>query len=148
MVRMMFVNLAVEDLPRAKEFWSALGFTFNDQFTDEHAACMVVSEAVSVMLLTQPTFAGFTTRPIADTTAVTEGLFAMTCDNRDAVDAMVGSALAHGGRPAMPPQDHGFMYGWSFYCPDGHHWEPFWMDPNPPADASDDDAGDEESDEA
>lgn len=139
--RMLFVNLAVEDLPRAKEFWSTLGFSFNDQFTDDNAACMVVSDAACVMLLTQATFSGFTTRPIADTTSVTEGLFALTCESREAVDAMVGLALAHGGRPAMPAVDHGFMYSWSFYCPDGHHWEPFWMDPSVPD--SEEDEGDD-----
>lgn len=135
-LRLLFVNLAVADLPRAKEFWSTLGFGFNPEFTDENAACMIVSDAASVMLLTHPTFSGFTTRPIADTTAVTEAMIALACESREAVDAMVGLALAHGGRPAMPPQDHGFMYAWSFYCPDGHHWEPFWMDLSGDAHAS------------
>jgi len=128
-VRRLFLNLAVEDLERAKTFWSALGFAFDEQFTDDNAACLVISDAAYVMLLTRPFFAGFTKRPIADTTTVSEGLFAISCESRAAVDAMVGLALANGGRPAMPSQDHGFMYGWSFYCPDGHHWEPFWMDP-------------------
>jgi uncharacterized protein len=142
MTRMLFVNLAVEDLPRAKEFWGALGFAFDEQYTNEDAACMVVSDVARIMLLTHPTFTRFTQRSIADTTAVTEGLFAISCESREAVDAMVGLALANGGRPAMPVQDHGFMYGWSFYCPDGHHWEPFWMDSAVP-DGEDDDEGDD-----
>lgn len=134
MSRKIFVNLAVEDLPRAMEFWGALGFAFDSQFTDDNAACMVVSETINVMLLTQAMFRSFTHRDLADPHRETEGLYAITCESRDEVDAMVGAALAHGGRPAMPAQDHGFMYGWSFYDPDGHHWEPFWMDPaGPPA---------------
>ncbi len=149
MPRMLFVNLAVDDLPRAKEFWSALGFSFNEQFTDENAACLVVSELASVMLLTRPMFERFTQRPLADTQSVTEGLFAITCESREAVDAMVGAALAHGGRPAMPAVDHGFMYSWSFYDPDGHHWEPFWMDPAAAAGEGDgeDADGEDESDD-
>lgn len=139
MTRMLFVNLAVEGLPRAVEFWSTLGFAFDEQYTNENAACMVVSDAARIMFLTQPTFTGFTTRPIADTTTVSEGLFAISCESREAVDAMMGLAIANGGRPAMPAQDHGFMYGWSFYCPDGHHWEPFWMDLN----ATDEEEGEE-----
>lgn len=138
MRRMFFVNLAVQDVQRARDFWTALGFAFNEQFSDETAIAMVVSEHVHVMLLSEPKFSTFTARPIADTTDVTEGLFSLMCESREAVDAMVGLALAHGGRPAMPPQDHGFMYGWSFYDPDGHHWEPFWLDPAGPSDGEDD----------
>ncbi len=143
--RMLFVNLATEDVPRAHEFWSALGFDFDEQFTGENSVCLMLSEMARVMLLNHETFSGFTTRPIADTTAVNEGMFAITCESREAVDAMVGLALAHGGRPAMPAQDHGVMYSWSFYCPDGHHWEPFWMDPTlPEGDEGDEDAEDDD----
>jgi predicted lactoylglutathione lyase len=137
MSRLVFINLAVQDLARARDFWTALGFGFNDQYSDENALCMVLSETVSVMLLSHPTFSRFTTRPIADPHAVTEGLYAFTCESREAVDAVVGTAIAHGGRPAMAAQDHGFMYAWSFYDPDGHHWEPFWMDPEGPSDEGD-----------
>ena len=129
MTRMLFLNLPVADLPRAMAFWSALGFSFNPQFTDENAACLVISDHAGVMLLTPAMFARFTTQPVADAHQVTGALVAVTCESRDAVDAMVGAAIAHGGRAAMPPQDHGFMYQWSFRDPDGHQWEPFWMDP-------------------
>jgi uncharacterized protein len=127
--RKIFVNLAVRDLKKTKEFFSALGFSFNPKFTDDNAACMVVSDDAFVMLLTQPFFKTFTTRDVCDTSKSTEGLLALSCDSRGEVDEMVKKALSAGGQHAMEPQDHGFMYGWSFYDPDGHHWEVFWMDP-------------------
>jgi len=127
--RKIFVNLAVRDLKRAKEFFSALGFSFNPKLTDDNAACMIVSDEAFVMLLTQPFFKTFTTRDVCDTSRYTEGLLALSCESRAEVDEMVKKALAAGGQHAMEPQDHGFMYGWSFYDLDGHHWEVFWMDP-------------------
>ena len=111
------------------DFFSSLGFEFNRQFTDEKAACMVVSDEGFVMLLSEPFFRTFTTRRLCDTTTHTEGLFALSCESRVAVDDLVKKAIAAGGTCAMEPQDHGFMYGWSFYDPDGHHWEVLWMDP-------------------
>jgi len=137
MSRLVFINLAVQDVARARDFWTALGFSFNEQYSDESGIAMRLSETVHAMLLSESKFSMFTTRPIADTHSVTEGLFSITCESREAVDALVGLALAHGGRPAMPAQDHGFMYAWSFYDPDGHHWEPFWMDPDGPGDEGD-----------
>jgi uncharacterized protein len=127
--RKMFVNLAVRDLKKSMDFFTALGFTFNRQFTDDNAACMVVSSEAFVMLLTEPFFKTFTTLEQCDTSRCTEGLFALSCDSRAEVDELVQKAVAAGGRHAMPPQDHGFMYGWSFYDVDGHHWEVVWMDP-------------------
>jgi predicted lactoylglutathione lyase len=127
--RKIFVNLAVRDLPKSMEFFSSLGFTFNKQFTDEKAACMVISEEAFVMLLSEPFFKGFTRREICDTTRQTEALLALSCSNREEVDAIVKKAIAGGGSHAMDAQDHGFMYAWSFYDLDGHHWEVMWMDP-------------------
>lgn len=127
--RNLFVNLCVRDLPRAKGFFAKLGFTFNAQFTNDDAACMIVNGTAYVMLLTEAHFTRFTTRPLCDTSKSTEALFALSCGSRAEVDAMVKTALESGGAPAMPPQDHGFMYAWSFYDPDGHHWEVLWMDP-------------------
>ena len=126
--RKLFVNLAVRDLERSKDFFRKLGFAFNPKFTDDKAACMIISDDAGVMLLTEPFFRTFTRREICDTTAHTEGLFALTCRSRAEVDEMVRVAIAAGGKPAMDPQDHGFMYGSSFYDPDGHHWEVLWMD--------------------
>ena len=127
--RKLFVNLGVSDLKKSMAFFSALGFTFNRQFTDDNAACMVISEEAYVMLLTPPFFKQFTKRQPCDTATHTEGLFALSCESRAEVDEMVRTAVAAGGQHAMDPQDQGFMYGWSFYDLDGHHWEVFWMDP-------------------
>ena len=127
--RKLFVNLAVRDLPRSKAFFAKLGFAFDPKFTNDHGACMIVSDEAFVMLITEPFFKTFTKRELCDTSRHTEGLFAISCESREAVDAMVNTAIANGGKHAMDPLDHGFMYGWSFYDPDGHHWEVFWMDP-------------------
>lgn len=127
--RKIFLNISVKDLDATKAFFTALGFTFNPQFTDQNAACMIVSDEAYVMLLTVPFFGGFTTKALCDTRTHTEALFALSCESRDDVNAMVQKAVAAGGREAMPVQDHGFMYAWSFYDLDEHHWEVFWMDP-------------------
>ena len=127
--RKLFVNLAVRDLERSKRFFSGLGFDFDPQFTDENAACMILGEEAFVMLLTEASFRRFTRRELCDTTRQTEGLFAFSCHSRAEVDQMVNAAVAAGGKHALEPQDHGFMYAWSFYDPDGHHWEVLWMDP-------------------
>jgi predicted lactoylglutathione lyase len=127
--RKLFVNLAVRDLKSSMEFFRKLGFGFNPQFTDDMAGCMVVSEEAFVMLLTEPFFKTFTRKEICNTQAQSEGLFALSCTSRAEVDQLVKTAIAAGGKPAMDPQDHGFMYGWSFYDPDDHHWEVVWMDP-------------------
>lgn len=127
--RKMFVNLPVRDLCRSMQFFSTLGFTFNPRYTDEKAACMVVSDAASVMLLTESFFRTFTTRRLCNTARDTEGLFALQCRSRAEVDEIVLAAIQAGGRHAMEKHDHGSMYAWSFYDLDGHHWEVIWMDP-------------------
>lgn len=127
--RMMFLNLPVRDLDRAKAFFGRLGFTFNPQFTDQKAACMVVSDLGFVMLLQEAFYRTFTRREPCDTTRQNEGLVALSCQSRDEVDQLLRQALEAGGSQAMPPVDHGFMYERSFYDPDGHHWEVIWMDP-------------------
>jgi predicted lactoylglutathione lyase len=127
--RKLFVNISVKDLERSKAFFARLGFEFNAQFTDEKAACMVVSDEAFFMLLTEPFFRSFTRRDIADPLLVIEGLFCVSCQSRAEVDQLVKIAVENGGSPSMPPMDHGFMYGWSFCDPDGHHWEVMWMDP-------------------
>jgi predicted lactoylglutathione lyase len=129
MSRQIFINLAVRDLPASKAFWSQLGFEFNPKFTDDKAACMIISDSAFVMLLAEPFFRTFTKRELCDPTRATEAMLALSCPSRAAVDAIVHQALAAGGSHAMPAQDHGFMYGWSFYDRDGHHWEVMWMDP-------------------
>jgi predicted lactoylglutathione lyase len=128
--RKLFVNLSCRDLPRSMEFFSKLGFEFNRQFTNEQGACMIISEDAFVMLLTEPFFRTFTKKDIATTSKHTEGIFALSCASRAEVDEMSKKALAAGGKKAMEPQDHGFMYSTSFYDLDDHHWEVLWMDPN------------------
>jgi predicted lactoylglutathione lyase len=125
----LFVNIPVADLQRAIVFFEALGFRFNSHFTDATGTCMLVGEDAYFMLLDRARFAGFSRRPAGDPRQETNALFALSVDSRAEVDAMVARALAAGGAPAADPQDHGFMYGSSFYDLDGHHWEVFWMDP-------------------
>jgi len=127
--RKTFVNLPVKDLERSMEFFSQLGFEFNRQFTDDKAACMVISGEAFAMLLTEPFFKTFTKKELSNAATHTGGLVALSCSSRDEVDELVHKAVAAGGRVAMPSQDHGFMYGRSFYDVDEHHWEVFWMDP-------------------
>ena len=129
MTRMIFVNLPVTDLPRAIAFYEALGFTNNPQFSDDAGACMVWSEAIYVMILTHAKWKTFTSRPIPDSGS-SEVSLALTCDDRDEVNRLVEAGAASGGTADVnPPEDHGFMYQRTVVDPDGHIWEPFWMDP-------------------
>jgi hypothetical protein len=128
--RKLFVNIPVSDVQRSIIFFEALGFTFNVQFTDATATSMLVGEDAYFMLLDRKRFAGFSKRPVGDPQQETNAMFALGVDSREEVDAMVKKAVAAGGSHALEPQDHGFMYGWSFYDLDGHHWEVFWMDPS------------------
>lgn len=127
--RKIFVNLPVKDLERTKAFWTSLGFSFNQQFTDEKAACLVFSEDGYAMLLVEPFFKTFTHRQICDTRTHCEAAFALSCESRAEVDELVARAIAAGGSEPDKPQDHGFMYQRSFEDLDHHHWEILWMDP-------------------
>lgn len=129
MTRMMFVNLPVVDLDKAKAFYAALGFINEPRFTDETAAAMQWSDTIVVMLLTYAKWHSFTARPIPgqDTSEV---MLCISCTDRAEVDRLTAAAAANGGTADVnPAQDHGFMYGRSFVDPDGHVWEPMWMDP-------------------
>jgi predicted lactoylglutathione lyase len=128
MTRMIFVNLPVADLTVAMNFYSALGFENNPQFTDETAACMVWSEAIHVMLLTHDKWRTFTDRPIPPSSS-SEVMLALSFDSRDAVDAVNAAAAENGGTADINPvQDLGFMYNRNLADPDGHVWEMMWMD--------------------
>ena len=127
--RKIFVNLPVKDLDRSVAFFTALGFSFDSRFTDEDATCMIVSDAAFVMLLVEERFKDFTKKEVCDATTHTEAILAVTADNRAGVDDLAEAALAAGGQPANEPMDTDFMYGRSFYDPDGHLWEVFFMDP-------------------
>lgn len=129
MSRMIFVNLPVIDLAASMAFYKAIGFKNNPQFTDDTAACMVWSEAINVMLLTHAKWRTFTDRPIPPATA-SEVMLALSCDSREAVDAMNEAAAENGGTADINPiQDLGFMYNRNLADPDGHVWESMWMDP-------------------
>lgn len=129
MTKMIFVNLPVADLPRSVAFYSALGFEPNPKFSDDTAACMVLSESIYVMLLTHAKWQGFTTRPICPPGS-SEVSLALSCEDKAEVDRLVLAGGSHGGAiDVNPPEDRGFMYQRTVADPDGHIWEPFWMDP-------------------
>lgn len=135
MTKMIFISLPVADLAAAKAFYQAIGFVNNASFSDESSACMVWSEAINVMLLTHAKWRTFTDRPIPPSTS-SEVALNVSCDTREAVDAMSRAAAASGGTADINPvQDHGFMYSRDMADPDGHIWGAFWMDAGamPPA---------------
>ena len=117
----------MKELKRSAEFFTALGFSFNLQFTNDNATCMIIGENFFAMLLVEPFFKSFTHKEIADTTKTTEVLVALQVDDRAAVDALVAKARAAGGAVPRAPQDLGFMYSHGFEDPDGHIWEVFHM---------------------
>lgn len=125
----IFVNLPVKDLPRSIGFFTKLGYTFNPQFTNEQATCMIISDDIYAMLLVEERFKDFTKKEIADATKTTEVLLCLSAESREAVDDMVNKAVAAGGKAPNDKQDHGFMYGWGYEDLDGHLWEIMWMDP-------------------
>jgi uncharacterized protein len=127
--RLIFVNVPVKDVEASKAFFGALGFAFDEKFTDDACACMIVSEQAYVMLLAESRFTDFTSKPVADARSTTEAILCVSADSREAVDAFADAALAAGGTPAKDAQDYGFMYGRSFNDLDGHHWEVMWMSP-------------------
>jgi uncharacterized protein len=127
--RKIFVNLPVKNLEKSTTFFKALGFSFNAQFTDETAACMVISDDIYAMLLTHDKFKQFTPKAIADAASTSEVLTCLSAESKDEVNKMVDAALKAGGQKLREPQDHGFMYERSFQDPDGHIWEIMWMDP-------------------
>lgn len=129
MPKQIFVNLPVGDLPKATALYEAIGAVRNPQFSDDSSACMVLSDTIFVMLLTHEKWARFTTKPVAHAREVSEVMLALSADSREAVDAVVNAASAHGGKADVnAPQDHGFMYGRSFEDVDGHIWETVFMD--------------------
>lgn len=128
MAHQIFNNLCVQDLEKSKAFYAALGFRINPQFSDETAACVVVSDSIYVMLLTPEKFRQFTHKKLADARESTEILMALSCDSRQTVDGIAEKALANGGGALRPTQDLGFMYTRAIDDPDGHGWEFFFMD--------------------
>ena len=136
MATKIFVNLPVKDLNKSMNFFKSLGFSFNPQFTDETAACMVIAEDIYAMLLTHAKFREFTTREIADAGETTEVLTCLSFDNKEKVDEVADNAVKAGATEAGDVRDYGFMYSRSFHDPDGHIWEMVWMDPESAAEGT------------
>ena len=132
MSRMIFVNLPVSDLAASRSFFGALGFTFNEEFSDDKAACVVLADNIFVMLLRRDFFATFVNGEIADATQSTEVLNCLSASSREEVDAMVRAAVEAGGKPWKDTFSQGPMYGGSFQDLDGHVWEVMHMDTSAP----------------
>ena len=129
MATKIFVNLPVKDLNRSVDFFSKLGYKFNQQFTDEKATCMIIGEDIFVMLLAEEFFKTFTKKQIVDATKNTESIICLSADSREKVDEIVEKAIAAGATSPTEKQDQGFMYGHGFQDLDGHLWEIMWLDP-------------------
>lgn len=132
MATQIFVNLPVKDLNRSVEFFTKLGYAFNPQFTNELATCMIISDTIYVMLLTEPFFQTFTQKTIADSSKVVESIICLSAESRGAVDALISKAVEAGAANLKPTVDYGFMYSHSYEDLDGHLWEIMWMDPAGP----------------
>ena len=129
MAKMIFISLPVNDLARSSTFYQAIGAVKNEQFSDHTATCIVFSDTIHAMLMTHDKYRQFTTRKIADPKTMSQVLLCVFVDSRQAVDDMIGRAKAAGGNlDPSPVEDFDFLYGRSFEDPDGHHWEPMWMD--------------------
>ena len=128
MFNKIFINLPIENLTKSVEFFTALGFTFNPQFTDEQGTCMIVSENIYIMLLEKAKFQSFTPKKIADKNTV-EALLSFSCESKEQVTQIAEKAFEIGAKRVTDPEDHGFMFSWAFEDLDGHAWDLFWMDP-------------------
>ncbi|SEW08489.1 hypothetical protein SAMN05421841_0956 [Chryseobacterium wanjuense] len=128
-INQIFVNLPVKDIQKTKEFWTAIGFSVNEQISDERAVCIVLNDNISVMFLTEEFFQTFSERPVpkGDTTQV---LVAIGLDSREEVDQVVNTAVANGAYQHEEPQDHGWMYQNSFWDINGHGWNVIFADPS------------------
>ncbi|WP_440119677.1 VOC family protein [Paenibacillus sp. QZ-Y1] len=126
--KQIFVNLPVKDLKKSVEFFKKVGFEFNANFTDESATCMIIGDNIYAMLLVEDRFQSFISKKISNSTDTAEVIVALSVESREQVDVIVQAALDAGGKPYNDPQDHGFMYGWSFQDPDDHLWEVSYMD--------------------
>jgi predicted lactoylglutathione lyase len=124
----VFINFAVKDLKKSIEFFTKVGYTFNPKYTDETGTCMIISEYIYAMLLTEPRFKDFTNKEVVDARKTIEVMNAFSCDSREAVDAIFKNGIDAGGTESAPTQDHGFMYAREFEDLDGHIWSYFWMD--------------------
>mgnify|MGYP000108331942 CR=1 FL=1 len=120
--RKIFLHFSTRDVPRARAFYTGLGFTVNEPFSGETCVCIVISYTISVMFSVESVFATFSPRDICDTSRFLEVLNSLSCTSRAEVDALIQRALAGGGTVFEEAEDHGFMYQHSFLDPDGHGW--------------------------
>ena len=131
MIKQLFINLPVADVPRSMAFFTALGFAHNPEFSGDEAACIILSDTISVMLGCHAKFCEFTPKAICDTSKAVEVLLTLSCDSRERVDELVAKAVAAGGSTYDQPEDFGFMYTHSFLDPDGHGWGLLHFSPTP-----------------
>ena len=124
----IYLNMPIKDLKRSVEFFTALGFQFNPQFSSEDSTCMIVGENIFAMLCEENKFKGFLSKPIADP-ASTEIILSLQCESRDQVNFLAETAFAQGGKKINEAEDQGFMYSWAFEDLDGHAWDLFWFNP-------------------
>lgn len=129
MINAIFVNLPIANLKRSMHFFGELGFTFNQQFTDEQSTCMIISDTIYVMLVEHAKFQAFIQKPIASSDT-TEAILAFGCESADDVRRLTDKALELGAKKLNEPEDHGFMFSWGFEDLDGHLWDLFWMNPD------------------
>ncbi len=132
MATQIFVNLPVKDLNKSVDFFTKLGYTFNPQFTNEQATCMIVSDTIFVMLLVESFFKTFSGKEIADSSKVVESIVCLSADSREDVDGILSKAIEAGAKTPKDKIDYGWMYSCSFEDIDGHQWEYAWMDPAGP----------------
>jgi predicted lactoylglutathione lyase len=123
-----FVNLPVKDLAKTREFFAGLGFSFNEQFSDENAACMIISDDAYAMLVVEPFFQGFTQKAIADTSTASEVIVGLSAESKEQVDDLADKALAAGAEALGEPLDDGVMYMRGFRDLDGHQWSFLHLD--------------------
>ncbi|MEU1852110.1 VOC family protein [Streptomyces sp. NPDC019990] len=128
--QMIFVNLCVSDVDASKKFFTELGYTLNEQFSDDSTGSVVISDTIVVMVHTRDKYLQFTKKEVADSKRTSEVLIALSAESREKVDELVEKAVAAGGSVSGETQDHGFMYGRAFDDPDGHTFEVVWMDPS------------------
>jgi len=129
----IFISLPVKDVKKSLALYEAIGFKRNPQFSDDTAACVIVSDTISIMLASRERFKEISPKPIADPTKGCQVLLSLSLDSREAVDGMVAKAIAAGGSKAHEPEDYGFMYQHAFYDLDGHGWGLTWFNPSAPA---------------
>ncbi len=128
MAKQIFINLAVKDLQKSMDFYTALGFANNPQFSDDTAKCMVWSESIFVMIMTHDKFKSFVTKPLADTKSKISGIFSLSVDSVDEINQIVSAGVQAGGIEPVEMKDYGFMQQRTIEDFDGHTWDVFYMD--------------------